>query len=84
MIDADSVRDKVGSGFHPGVLVGVGVAVLVAVTISGVDEGLGVTVGVATTAGPQATNVNINNKLSLFMFSPTLKRIRQSVNLPKI
>ena len=51
---------------------------------AGVDEGLGVMVGVTTIAGSQATNVKINNKLSLFIFLPTLKRIRQSVNLSNV
>jgi hypothetical protein len=52
-----------------GVLVAVGADVLVAVSGAGVDEGLGATVGVVITAGPQAMRVKSRNRdVSFFMF----------------
>ena len=54
-----------------GVLVAVGADVLVAVGGAGVDEGLGATVGVAITAGPQAMRVKSRNRdASFFMIPP--------------
>ena len=53
-----------------GVLVAVGTDVLVAIG-AGVDEGLGVTVGVVIAAGPQAMRVKSkSNQMSFFIFPP--------------
>ena len=53
-----------------GVLVAVGADVLVAIG-AGVDEGLGVTVGVVIAAGPQAMRVKSRNRVaSFFMVLP--------------